>query len=119
MTISSEPAPDGSRPARPLRLGLALLGLLLLAAALPAAFYAVLAVGMGHAHHLHRSLWDGVQEISLILAPLLLMASAVAALVARNRRWLIAIPVFWALLVVDLAALHFSGKWAAASHGHP
>ena len=98
---------------------MALLGLLLLAIALPLTGYGLLVVGMGHAHHAHRSMWDSVHEVGFLLAPLLLLASAVAALVARNRRWLIAVPVLWGLLIVDLTVVHFSQKWAYASHGHP
>jgi len=119
MSIFSKREPDNVRFGRTARLGLALLGLLLLVAALPASFYALLGVGMGHAHHYHRSAWDGVYEATFIAAPLILLGSGVAALLARNRRWLMAMALLWALLIVDLAAVHFSGKLAATSHGHP
>jgi hypothetical protein len=80
---------DGTAPplGRWARLGLVLLGLALIAAAVCAAYYLLLLL-VGTSEHQRLSGREEAMVWSALLLPLLLLASAVASLLCRTRRGL-------------------------------
>src|SRR4051812_26385974 len=96
-----------SRLGRPARLALVLLGLGLIAAAACAGYFLLL-VALGAGEHAHLSGREEALVWAALLLPLLLLATAVAALLCRTRRGLLATGAIGAAAAADLlVALYF------------